>query len=202
MRLWLFGLVAFSWLAILVNQTSAGVPTEQLTGTVDEVLRIVSSPEFSNGKKKVERRKLLKKAVAPLFDFTEMSRRALGQHWRELGAEEKMEFTDLFASLLEHAYAGTIDSYSYAGEKVLYIDERVEDSYAEVDTKIVRGPDRYAISYRMLKTDDQWKVYDVAVEGVSLVNNYRSQFNKILANKSMSDLMKKLREKQRELQSQ
>jgi phospholipid transport system substrate-binding protein len=183
----------------LPGMSRSGEPTEQLRTTADEVLRIVTSPQFQS--KTDERRRLLRKAVEPRFDFTEMSKRAMGLYWRKMTPEQQQEFVRLFRDLLEYTYAGTIDSYKYRGEKVLYIRENLDDPYAEVGTKIIKGQQEYAVDYRMLKIGDQWKVYDIAIEGVSLVNNFRSQFTRILTNSSIPELIERLREKQKELRS-
>ena len=192
--------VIAAWLLLWTAWAGAGEPTEQLKTTVDEVLKIVNSPEFN--KKTQDRRKLLKKAVEPRFDFNEMSKRALGQHWRGMNTEERQEFVKLFTDFLENAYSAAIDSYRYQGEKVVFLKEKVDDSYADIETKILKGPKEFPVGYRMHRAEDQWKVYDVTIEGVSIVNNFRSQFAKILANASVAELLTRLRTKQKDLLAQ
>lgn len=191
--------LVFLWSVALAGIGHSGEPTEQLRATADEVLRIVTSPQFQSPKKIEERRTLLKKVVEPRFDFSEMSKRAMGPNWRKMSPEEQQEFVRLFRGLLEYTYAGMVDSYKYRGEKVLYVQERLDDSYAEVGTKIIKGQQEYRVDYRMLKVGDEWKVYDVVFEGISIVNNFRSQFTRILTNSSVSELIAQLREKQKEL---
>ena len=120
-----FCVLACACLLACIGRATAGEPTEQLKTTVNEVLRIVNSPEFNSSKKTQDRRKLLKKAVEPRFDFTEMSKRALGQHWRDMDPEQQQEFVKLFTDFLENAYSGAVNTYRYQGERVLFLKERV-----------------------------------------------------------------------------
>jgi phospholipid transport system substrate-binding protein len=122
-----------------------------------------------------------------------MSRRALGVHWKDRTPKERQEFVKLFQELLENSYAGKIEDYN--GEKIVYGKEALDPPYAEVRTKIVPSQgDGYSVNYRLLKSGDRWRVYDVVIEGVSLVNNYRSQFADLLDRYSFAEMMKKLQE--------
>jgi phospholipid transport system substrate-binding protein len=142
-----------------------------------------------------ERRKKLEDTISTRFDSTEMAKRALGPHWQQRRPEEQQEFVKLFTGLLEDAYLDKIDSYN--GERVEFLNETVDNNYAEVDTKIV-GPNgqEFLVNYKLHQVQGEWKVYDVVIENVGLVHNYRSQFNRILAKSSFEELLKKLREKQ------
>ena len=171
----------------------AGPPTDSMKTTIDEVLRIVREKELKQPEKAEERRHLLEKVVAARFDYTEMSRRALGAPWNQLTDQQKQEFVDLFRTLLTNSYADKIETYS--GEGVQYLHERTEKEFAEVRTKVLSGKTEIPLDYRLVNKADDWRVYDVIVDGVSLVNNYRGQFTKILRASSYSDLVDQLRKK-------
>jgi len=171
----------------------AGPPTDSMKATIDEVLRIVREKELKQPEKAEERRHLLENVVAARFDYAEMSRRALGAPWNQLTDQQKQEFVDLFRTLLTNSYADKIETYS--GEGVQYLNERTEKEYAEVRTKVLSGKTEIPLDYRLINKTDDWRVYDVVVDGVSLVNNYRGQFTKILRASSYSDLVDQLRKK-------
>ncbi len=173
-------------------------PTEEVKKTVDEVVRIVADKELK--KNEVKRRQSLKKAISVMFDYSEMAKRSLGKHWNVRTAGEKKQFAELFATLLENSYAGKIESYN--NEKIVYIKEIVEDEFAEIKSKVVTASrDEFTIDYRLFKHEGKWMVYDVVIEGVSLVSNYRSQFNKIITASGYEKLVKKLQSKNEELKS-
>lgn len=176
-----------------------GAPTDSMKLTIDEVLRIVREKELKQPEKTEERRRLLEKVVAARFDYTEMSRRALGAPWNQLTDQQKEEFVDLFRALLTNSYADKIETYS--GEGVQYLNERTEKEYAEVRTKVLSGKTEIPLDYRLINKADDWRVYDVVVDGVSLVNNYRGQFTKILRASSYSDLVDQLRKKSVQLKA-
>jgi phospholipid transport system substrate-binding protein len=181
----------------MVSAAWAG-PTEDVKKTVDEVVRIVSDKEMK--KNETKRRQALKKTISTLFDYSEMAKRSLGKHWNVRTAAEKKQFAELFATLLENSYAGKIESYN--NEKIVYMKENVEEEYAEVKSKVVTAArDEFTLDYRMIKQEGKWMVYDVVIEGVSLVNNYRSQFNKIITSNGYDKLVKKLQSKNDELKA-
>jgi phospholipid transport system substrate-binding protein len=171
----------------------AGQPIDQIKRTVDHVTRVLQENGANPNASKADTVEKIRRVLLPQFDFTEMAKRSLGSHWRSLNGREN-EFVGAFTALVESAYMGTLEAYR--GEKVLYLRERVEQEFAQVDTQIVpvRG-DAISVVYWLHLVDGQWKVYDVVVENISLINNYRSQFNRILASASVDDLLKKLRAK-------
>ncbi|MBI3077982.1 MAG: ABC transporter substrate-binding protein [Deltaproteobacteria bacterium] len=173
---------------------TAGEPTDQLRETVDKVLQILRDPAPKGEAKAQERRARLKTVLKARLDFTEMARRALAVHWARRSAQERKEFVELFTDLLDHAYTSRLEGYTE--EKILYTAEKVEENFAEVQTKVVtkRGT-QIPIEYRAKKADSQWLVYDVVIEGVSLVNNYRTQFNKIIRNQGYTELVRKMEAK-------
>lgn len=180
-----------------VSDAYAGEPTNQVKQTVDKVLNILKNKELKKPEKTKERRAAIRKAVSERFDFEEMAKRALGLHWRKRTPEERKEFVSLFTDLLERSYIKKIESYS--DEKILYVGENVESEYAVVKSNIItKRNDEIPMEYRLLKKNGKWEVYDVVIEGVSLVNNYRTQFNKIIRSQSYEELVKKMKNKQEE----
>lgn len=174
---------------------SAGVPTDQVRETVDKVLAVLKDPALKSDAAKGERRKRLKDVIYSRFDFAEMAKRSLGPRWRQLSPGERREFVEIFADILEGAYVDRIESYD--GEKFRYVDETQEKNYAKVDTKIVtKDGKEYAIDYKLHPIEKEWKVYDVVIENISLVNNYRSQFRRVLAKSSYEDLVRRMKKKQ------
>lgn len=168
-------------------------PTSVVRGTIDEVIRLVTDEELKAPDQTDHRRKLLEETIGHHFDFEEMGKRSLGAHWRNRNEPEQQEFVRLFQTLLSKTYAGKIENYS--GEKVQYLKERLKDSYAEVQTTIVSPKTKISLDYRLLLKDGNWRVYDVVVDGVSLVKNYRVQFDRIIRDSSYEELVKTLREK-------
>lgn len=177
----------------------AGGATEAMKVTIDEVLRVLKDKELKQPSKADERRQQLEKVVGDRFDYEEMSRRALGAPWNQLADKEKQEFVALFKTLLTNSYADKIETYS--GEGVQYINERTEKEYAEVRTKVLTGKTEIPLDYRMLNKAGDWRVYDVVLDGVSLVNNYRGQFSKILKSSNYADLVDQLRKKSEKIKA-
>jgi len=188
-----------TWVVLTVVPGYAGAPTDSMKATIDEILRIIREKELKQPGKAEERRQLLEQVVGARFDYQEMSRRALGASWNALSDQEKQEFVGLFRTLLTNSYADKIETYS--GEGVQYLNERTEKDYAEVRTKVLSGKTEIPLDYRLINKADEWRVYDVVVDGVSLVNNYRGQFTKILRASSYSDLVDQLRKKSDKLKA-
>jgi len=179
--------------------SDAGTPTAAMKATIDEVLRIVRDNELKQPEKADARRRMLETVVDVRFDYTEMSRRALGAPWNQLTDQQKQEFVGLFRTVLTNSYADRIETYS--GEGVEYLHERTEKEYAEVRTKVLSGKTEIPLDYRLINKADDWRVYDVVVDNVSLVNNYRGQFAKILRTSSYADLIDQLRKKSEKLKA-
>jgi len=174
--------------------TSAGVPTDQIRVTVDRVLRILKDPALNSAGARESRRSELTKVILPRFDFEEMAKRSLGAEWRRRPSAEQEEFIRLFTELLKNSYIESIESYR--GEKVIYRSESQDGAYADVGTKVIndRG-EEFTIDYRLNLEGSEWKVYDVIIENISIVNNYRSQFSRILGRSSFAELMRAIRDK-------
>jgi phospholipid transport system substrate-binding protein len=172
----------------------AGEPTDQIRQTTDKILSIVKDPALKSPSKAQERRGLIRKAVDERFDWEEMARRSLGRYWAQRTAEEKKEFVHLFSELVERTYMGKVEDYS--GEKVRYEGETIDGNYAIVKVNIITQKNKdISVDYRLQKEGSEWLVYDVSIEGVSLVNNYRSQLNSIILQSSYENLVKRLKAK-------
>ncbi|MBI3105332.1 MAG: ABC transporter substrate-binding protein [Candidatus Rokubacteria bacterium] len=176
---------------------SAGAPTDQLKAPVDEVIRILRDPRLKPDSMAAERRAAIRKEAESIFDFPETAKRALGRHWRNLSAADQREFVSLFTDLLERAYLVKIERYS--GEPIVYTGDNIDGEMATVKTKFItkRGTE-IPIEYRLLRHGDRWLVYDVFIEGVSLVTNYRTQFDRIIRVASYQELARRLRANQAE----
>ncbi len=185
----------FFFMTLVISGSSiAGGPTEDVRKTTDKLIAIVSDPAMKSADRASERAKRIRKAVDERFDWKEMSKRSLARHWKKRTQREKEEFIDLFGKLLERTYLDKVEGYS--GEKVLYVGERVDGNYGIVVVKIVTRKDtEILVKYKLKKKGSEWLVYDISIEGVSLVNNYRKQFNSIMTRSSYEDLIKKLRRK-------
>jgi phospholipid transport system substrate-binding protein len=184
--------------ALAAATARAGPATDQVKVSVDRVLKIVQDPELKKPANAGKRRTQIREVAKGLLDFEEMAKRALGRHWAQRKPEEQKRFTELFTDLLEASYVGKIEAYG--GEKVVYLPEQAEGDTVTVRSKVVteRGTE-IPIDYRLQKRGDRWMAYDVVIEGVSLVANYRTQFNKIIAQGSYGDLVKKMEQKQLEV---
>jgi phospholipid transport system substrate-binding protein len=192
MRIRVLTIVVVAMVASLFTAAWAGEPTEQLKGSVDKVLQILQDPKLQAAGQEAERRTTVRKVANTIFDFSETAKRALGPHWQNLSEKDRQEFVSLFSDLLERSYIGKIEQYS--GERIKYVGESTEGDGATVRTKLIaKNGTEVPIDYRMLKNGDRWLVYDVSIEGVSLVGNYRTQFNKIIQTASYDELVKRMR---------
>ena len=186
------------WVLILIMLSATpvlgGAPTDKIRATTDKILAILTDPALVAPEKLDEKKRMISKVLDERFDWTAISRRALGRHWQKMTNEEKTTFVPLFGRMLEQTYLSRVGEYS--GERVSYEGEEVDGTYSIVDVKILSDKHgEISVKYRLWNKDDDWFIYDISVEGVSLVNNYRSQFNNILMKSSPSDLIKKMEEK-------
>lgn len=169
---------------------SANSPADQIQQTIQQVANVVANT--TNGD--ARRKELLRETLSPRFDWLEMSKQALGKHWSHASGREN-EFVSAFAEFLGNAYIGQIGSYQ--NEKVLFVQESIENNRAQVNTKIVSDKgEPTSVNYRLHRIKGEWKIYDVIVEDISIVSNYRSQFSRILAKGTFEDLVRQLREKE------
>ena len=177
---------------------TAGVPTDQIKGATDRVLKILQDQELKKPDRAEERRRQVRAVVDEVFDWQETGKRALARHWQPLKPEQRREFSILFADLVQRSYVGKIETYS--GEKILYVAETLDGDQVTVRTKLfTKSGTEIPIDYRLQKEGDRFKVYDVLIEGVSLVSNYRTQFNRVIQQSSYDELIKKMKTKQEEL---
>jgi phospholipid transport system substrate-binding protein len=177
----------------------AGPPTDQLKGGIDQVLVILQDPALKDPGKADARRQKIRAVANEVFDWQETGKRALARHWQGRSPQEREEFSKLFADLLERSYVGKIEAYS--GEKILYGEETLDGDQATVRTKLqTKSGTQVPIDYHMQKVEERWRVYDVKIENVGLVANYRSQFNRIIQQSGYPDLLQRLKTKQEELQ--
>ncbi len=175
------------------SATAAG-PTETVKSAVQQVFSEPGGPAVKAGSV-AERRAQIRKVTASLFDFDEMSQRSLGAAWTKASPAEQQEFVRLFGSLIANAYMGRIEQY--AGEPITYVGERIEGDDARVQSRVItpKGSE-VPIEYRLYRsTEGRWTVYDIYVDGFSLVGSYKAQFNRLLQRGSFADLLKQLRQK-------
>ena len=170
----------------------AGAPTDQLKASVEQIIRVLEDPTLRAPARVPERRAAIRKEAEVVFDFTETAKRSLGRHWQGLSEKDRAEFTALFADLIERAYISKIERYS--GERITYAGEAMDAGLASVRTRFVtKQGTEVPVDYRMQQRGDRWLVYDVSVEGVSLINNYRTQFDKIIQTSSYAELVRKMK---------
>ena len=173
-------------------QAEAGPPTEAVRTHVEHVIRVLEDPALREQARLPERRATIRRIAYDLFDFEATTRRCLGRHWQGRTPAERAEFVTLFADLLERTYVGRIEQYS--GEQIVFAGESVEGAQATVRTRLaIKSGGDVPIDYRMHRLDGRWRVYDVTIEGVSLVGNYRAQFNRIIQTSSYEGLVQRLR---------
>ena len=193
----LTGLMLTIALGVGLGEGAAMGPTEALKGSIDRALMVLTDKDLKAEEKTRERRQRLEQIVSNRFSYEELTKRVMGARWPKLSEAERKEVVELFRDLLIKTYADRVEAYS--GEPVDYVSERIEKvrdvEYAEVRTKAKVGNADVPIDYRLIKLSNGWQVYDMVIDEISLVSNYRSQFRKILASGSYQDLVDQLRKK-------
>ena len=175
----------------------AATAQEQLKGAIDRVVSTLDDPTMKGEGKAADRRAAVRKIANEIFDFAEIARRSLGRYWQPLSEPQRSEFVGLFGDLLERSYISKIETYG--GEKIVYSGERMDGDLAVVSTKIItKNGTEVPIDYRLFRRGDRWLVYDVNIEGISLVSNYRTQFNKIIQSNGYNTLVDRMKAKQTE----
>ena len=175
----------------------AGAPTDQLRGGIDQVFKILRDPEMAGDKNAIQRRAAVLTAANGIFDFGEMAKRSLGQHWAARTPGERTQFVALFTDLIQHSYIAKVDQHG--GAKMVYKGETLEGDLAAVKTVIpLSNGSEMPLEYRMYNAGARWQVYDLSIDGISLVSNYRSQFNKVIRTESYETLVTKLTSHQTE----
>jgi phospholipid transport system substrate-binding protein len=188
----LLTVIAGQWTPLAYGEVppASESPTEVVRATLTAVFRILEEPALKGPAQVAPRRRKLEEVISSRFDYAEMSKRTLGAQWNRLTPDQRTEFIDLFKGFLSDRYAGRIEDYS--GEQVQYLNERLEGPYAEVRTKLVSSKVEIPMDYRLINKSGRWYAYDIIADGVSLVKNYRSQFDKIIRTDSYEQLVKRL----------
>jgi phospholipid transport system substrate-binding protein len=172
----------------------AGEPLEVIKVSADRAIHILKDPQLQAKEKRKERIERLKEIANPLFDFEEMARRSLGPHWRRRSPQEQKEFVKLFRDFVEKTYSNNVDLY--AGQQIIMGKEIIDNDYAQVDCSFVNPKgEEFSVVFRLRRTEGKWKVYDAVVENISIVNNYRSQFDRVISKSSFEELIRLLKEK-------
>src|SRR5687767_443483 len=178
-----------------VHGAWAGAPTDELRGGINQVFRILRDPEMAGDAKVTQRRKAILAAAGNIFDFGEMAKRALGQHWAARTPAERGQFVALFTELMQRSYISKVDQHG--GAKMIYRGETVDGDTASVQTAIpLSNGNQMPLEYRMHNADARWQVYDLSIDGISLISNYRAQFNKVIRLESYETLVAKLKSHQ------
>jgi len=187
-------MVALVSLFVVPPRASAGLPLETIRTHVNSVIEILRDPAMQKETEQDAKRKRIESIADDMFDFIELAKRTLGREWNNLNREQRQEFVTLYRTILEKAYMDRI--LAYRDEKVTFDREiMLADGKAEVQSHILTTSADIPIFYRLIEIDGKWRVYDVIIEGVSLIKNYRTQFSEILLTKSPEGLLAVLREK-------
>ncbi len=188
---WMF--VSILLVVLTVVPVWAGPPTDQVKQYTDQVAKILQDPAL----RRMDKREAVRKVAEQIFDVNETARRALGPHWQKLSPAEREEFVNLFADLLERTYISKIDLYG--GERLRFTNETIDGDFAVVKGRVTtqKGTE-IPVDARMLKKDGRWLIYDIIIENVSLIGNYRAQFDRIIRTSSFDELMKRLKTRRNE----
>ena len=187
------GILATSALVMaFLSPAWAGPPTDTLREYTEAVQKVLDDPALKADDRRHERRAAVRRVAIEAFDVQETARRALGPHWQQRTPAEREEFVQLFADLLEQTYIAKIDLYG--GERLKFVDERIDGDTAVVRARVTtRQGTEVPVEGRMHKRSERWLIYDVTIENISLIANYRSQFDRIIRTSSYADLVKRLR---------
>ena len=168
-------------------------PTEQLRPSLDSLIEILENESLKGDAKKSERRSMIMKEISNGFDFREMSQRVLGRTWHTITPEQQDYFVSQMTKLLENVYVGKLESYT--GQTIEFVEERIKGNRAQVTTLIENEGVKLPVHYIMQKTGSKWMVYDINIEGVSLIRNYMEQFRSILRQNDYEGLIKIIEDK-------
>jgi len=197
-RIRCFYAVGIMILLVLTGQSGLSAitsPMEALKIPIETVLSLLKDPKYKDPDQRQQQRDKIFAITRKLFDYTEMSKRTLARNWKSFSPQEQLQFVDVFADHLSNSYMDKIQG-EYKGETIVFLgQEMVADGKAMVTTKIQRQPSDISVDYSMLLVDNQWRVYDVNIEGVSLIKNYRTQFDQILVKESPAQLIERLKKK-------
>jgi phospholipid transport system substrate-binding protein len=188
----ILGLLAFS--SVGASGAVVDSPIAEVKATVDRVINILKDSRYQGEAQREKRRGLLRETIFPRFDFQEMAKRSLGPEWNRRTPAEQREFVDLFTDYVEKTYVGRIESYT--NEKFIYTGQSIDEPYAEVDSKLETSKgEEITVDYLLHRVAGDWKVYDLIIDDVSIVNNYRSQFNRVISESSYAALVRRIKQK-------
>ncbi len=174
--------------------------TAQVKNVVDQVVEIITNKELKKPQNENKREQKLRSVIGTIFDYDEMARLSLGRNWKGRTQAEQKEFVQLFQDVLWRAYARKVESYN--NERIVYLNESNDGKYAEVKSKVITSKEEeFSLNYRLKNNNGKWVIYDVVIEGVSLVANYRSQFDKIVREQGYDELIRKLRARSGEIKA-
>lgn len=194
-------IVGVSTLLLSLNAwAAADSPMETIRSMVERARTVLEDPAYQGNDRRQQRLEKVKEVVFPQFDSQEIAKRTLGPYWKDRTEEQRKEFIQLFTALVEKAYSNSLDRYR-KDVRFFFDQEHIDDDFAEVDTRIFDPTlnKTFSINYHLHKLNGKWLIYDVVVENVSLVNNYRNQFNRILSKSSYEELVQKLQTKLQQL---
>ena len=190
----IYGLLCAALFFPLHASAAAGEPLEVVKGAAEKAIQILKDPKLQAKDKQKERVDRLREVLSPIFDYEEMAKRALGIHWRSRTPAEQEEFARLFRNFIERVYADKIDLYK--GEKVVFGRETLDKDFAQVESTMVGDKnEEFSVIYRLRQNNGKWKVYDAVIENISIVNNYRAQFDRVINGSSYQELVKKIKDK-------
>ena len=193
----LFLILAAGITLTVANIASADAsPTDTVRGSVDSILTLLQNKDLDQA----TRRKEMRKVINGRFDFRAMSQRTLATNWKKASKEQQQEFVQLFSQLIENTYIGRVEAYT--DEKVDYPGEKVKGKKAVVETLILTATADIPINYKVYQKNGEWWVYDVIIEGISLISNYRSSYQEIVKKEGIDGLIAKMKDKIKELESQ
>jgi phospholipid transport system substrate-binding protein len=182
-------------IGLIAQAAIAASPKEEVQAAIEKVTAILKDPNLKSEAKKAERLQQLRQVIFPKFDFAEMAKRSLGPNWQKRSPAEQQEFVKLFTAMIESSYVDSLESYN--GEKVSVTGEKVDQGYAQVNSRIAgNNGEEFSVDYKLYQADNGWKIYDVVIENISIVNNYRSQFNRVIGRSSFDELLRRMKEKQ------
>jgi phospholipid transport system substrate-binding protein len=191
-------------MVLLCSSAWAGPATEQIKGFLNQAINILNDPSLKAPQKKSEKRQVFSKLGQEIFDWEELAKRALGKsHWQKATKEEKPEFVKTFQVIMERTYFDKIDTFlakenNFSSENILYLNEKSKGPYTVVETQVKGKDSEIPVHYLLKNKQENWFICDIAIEGISIVKNYRAQFNEILATSSIKDLIAKLKSKQQD----
>ena len=187
-------LIAVPIILLFTCSAQAGVATDRVKAATDKLLEIVTNHDLDPPEMAAKRAHMIRETVDSVFDWGAFSQRALGKNWRKLNKEQRDEFITLFGQLIERTYMDKTRQYS--GQQLNFIKEETDEKYGTVDAEVImKNEANVAIQFRVFKKNDTWFIYDVYVEGVSFVNNYRDQFNDIMSKSGYDELINRLKAK-------